>query len=86
MPKDRDAYELEPNDHRRSVLAMAIEGSLITEGAMVLRGDGDDDGYAFRLEEPFQAAYRDLNRARLLVGTTYTGRGYRAATDWGLIT
>jgi hypothetical protein len=83
MPKDRDAYELEPNSFRKAVLALAIEGDLHTEGGQAFSVDEDD--FAYPLEGQFQDAYKELNRAGLLVGTTYTGRGHRAATDWGLL-
>jgi hypothetical protein len=79
MSKDRDAYDLEPSDDRKFVLSLALERELFTAGARAV----DTDGKPLTVE--CQQAYRDLNRAGLLVGTTYTGRGHRAATDWGLL-
>lgn len=79
MSKDRDAYDLEPTADRKEVLRLAIDRNLATEGSKAIRKPG------FYLEDAGQQAYRDLNNAGLIIGSTLTGRGYRAGQDWGLI-
>lgn len=79
MSKDRDAYDLEPSEDRKFVLSLALERELFTAGARAV----DTDGKPLTVE--CQQAYRDLNNAGLIIGSTLTGRGYRAGQDWGLI-
>lgn len=79
---DRDAYDLEPTPERREVLNFAVHGMLAVHGATTIAHA--DLGLSF--SPAHQQAYLDLARAGLLIGSDYTGKGHRAAKDWGLIT
>lgn len=82
MSRDRDAYELEQTEARRHTLAQVLHGELGCP-------HGSDPVYIGRHRPGMHPmivpeAYRDLVRAGLVVGDVITGRGYRAAEDWGL--
>jgi hypothetical protein len=79
---DRDAYDLEQTDARRHTLAQVLHGELeCPRGAdPVYRGTPPSGTHPLVVPE----AYRDLARAGLVIGDQITGRGYRAAEDWGL--
>lgn len=80
--KDRDGYELEMTDARRHTLAQVLAGELTCpRGAdPVFRGKAPRGHHPLIVPE----AYHDLVKAGLVVGDVITGRGYRAAADWGL--
>jgi hypothetical protein len=86
MPTDRDAYRLEASSERKAMLADVLAGQIYTWANIPLRknaGDGvapHDEQYPPAMIKAFQ----DLCRAGLVNGEYVTGRGYRAATDWGL--
>lgn len=79
MKADRDAYDLAETPERRDVLRMVLDRELETWA-----GDGIVKQTNMPLSRPLQDAFHDLNRAGLVVGTTFTGKGYAAAVDWGL--
>lgn len=79
---DRDAYDLEKTEARVHTLAQVLHGELACpRGAdPVFRGRAPKGVHPLVVPE----AYHDLVRAGLVVGDVITGRGYRAAQDWGL--
>lgn len=79
MKTDRDAYDLSETPERREVLRMVLDRELDTWA-----GDGIVKATNLPLAPALQRAFRDLNRAGLTVGATFTGKGYAAAVDWGL--
>lgn len=76
---ERDAYDLTETPERRDVLKLVLAGELETWA-----GDGIVKQTGMPLSRPLQKAFHDLNRAGLVIGGTYTGKGYAAAVDWGL--
>jgi hypothetical protein len=82
VSKDRDAYELEETPARKHTLAQVLAGELACPrgGDPVFRGTVPPGTHPMVVPE----AYRDLARAGLVIGDVITGRGYRAAQDWGL--
>ena len=82
MSTDRDAYDLEETEARKHTLAQVLHGELSCPvGAdPVFRGKAPKGHHPMVVPE----AYRDLARAGLVIGDVITGRGYRAAEDWGL--
>lgn len=79
MAADRDAYDLTETPERREVLRMVMDKELETWAR-----DGIVKATNLPLAPPLQRAFHDLNRSGLVVGTTFTGKGYAAAVDWGL--
>lgn len=82
MTRDRDAYDLEQTDARRHTLAQVLAGELACPRGSdpVFRGVAPKGTHPLVVPE----AYHDLVKAGLVVGDVITGRGYRAAEDWGL--
>lgn len=82
MSKDRDAYDLEQTEDRKHTLAQVLHGELACPHGTdpVFVGKAPKGHHPIVVPE----AYRDLVRAGLVIGDVITGRGYRAATDWGL--
>lgn len=83
MPTDRDAYDLEPSTERKTMLEQVLRGRVYTWAGTPLRKDVPAHEEAYDIAHT--AAYKDLVRAGLVVGEHITGRGHRAAVDWGLI-
>lgn len=82
MPTDRDSYDLEQTPARKHTLAQVLHGELsCPRGAdPVFRGSAPSGHHPMVVPE----AYHELARAGLVIGDVITGRGYRAAEDWGL--
>lgn len=79
MATDRDAYDLPETPERRMVLGMVMDNQVRTWA-----GDAISNDTQKPLAPPLQRAFHDLNRAGLVIGATFTGKGYAAAVDWGL--
>lgn len=82
MATDRDAYELDVTPARREMLEHVVRGRIYTWAGEPLRIGAQPQHERFSPEQ--LAAWRDLQRAGLVHGEHITGRGYRAADDWGL--
>jgi hypothetical protein len=79
MATDRDAYDLTETPERRLVLGYVIDSKIHTWAATPISNATQQP-----LEEPLIRAFHDLGRAGLVIGDVITGKGYRAALDWGL--
>lgn len=79
MTADRDAYDLAETPERRMVLGMVADRQIHTWAATPI-----DNATQLPLDSPLIEAYHELARAGLVVGETFTGKGYRALVDWGL--
>lgn len=87
MPTDRDAYDLEQTPERVVMLGEVLHKQIYTWANIPLR-KAPPDGVASHDEQYSPAmikAFQDLGRAGLVIGETLTGKGHRAAVDWGLI-
>lgn len=82
MSTDRDAYELEETEARRHTLAQVLHGELGCPRGSDPVYIGPERAGVHPMIVP--EAYHDLVRAGLVIGEVITGRGYRAAEDWGL--
>lgn len=76
---DRDQYDLAMTPERRDVLRMVMDRELHTWA-----GDAIVTSTNLPLSRANQRAFHELARAGLVVGVTFTGKGYAAAVDWGI--
>lgn len=76
---ERDAYDLTETPERRLVLELVLDKKIHTWA-----GDPVDNQTQQPLAAPLIKAFRELNHAGLIVGGTFTGKGYAAAVDWRL--